>query len=880
MSLVSNQAWAGYQAWAERVGYLPSYDTKGPWLDYTGGAGTQGMVAGIQSKNTGKVYFEFNFFRQISTPETEYFFGVITDSHSTAALPGFSAESWAFCTESVGFYHDSVRTTTTDSIINGITAYGRGWFYSYSNYVHYSQYTVKVAIDFDAGKLWLGVFNGSLDSWNGDPVAGTSPTYAFAPNTALRPAIGWKFIHTGFQCTAVVQLGCSRDFARRAPPTGFSFWDTFDYQKEVLADNPVGYWMAAPHKYGETFVLNSLGYPGLFADSSLNQKYAEHYKANVYQFLTAYSGTIFPTQPPYCWYASLNSRFGKYPVSLGNTTSFTLEASVLITGAGATNGVLDSWTEGSGLACNYIQANQQASFTIASLWTGITYRGRRFKFAVSPGEVTSGSDVLNGAHHIVATWNYSTGTLRLYIDGALSGETTGVISLANGSFYIAWGAIRPNQSNGQFPGYIRDCAYYPVALSAERVAAHYAALTSTDISLSGAGASTASSTGGLSFLAELAAATSALASATGNIAKLVSMSGTARVAVSVTGAFPNMSGELEGAAQAQTTATGDLSTTAISSAAQVVASAAGNLSSLISMAVAAQSDATATGSLDVIASISSAAQVLASASAAFGQAIALSGGGAIDATAQASMGQDTGLLGSSASKVTAAGAMGIAAALEGSAAGEAGTAGNLGMAANLAGTAGAVMSANALPPSQSISLGGAATAQAAASGRLSVDAQEESGITYAVNVATGAVTTLSTFGFNRLVCAHRRLYGIRDGTLYAVGGDTDPDDTTINATIRFAPSHYGAIGRKRLETVYCYSRELAGLLVTPVYDETSSIEYITTPLNRDGMRATRAFVGRGNSWHTLGFEIRNKNGGKLDIGGLEPIISPLSRKRR
>ena len=298
------------------------------------------------------------------------------------------------------------------------------------------------------------------------------------------------------------------------------------------------------------------------------------------------------------------------------------------------------------------------------------------------------------------------------------------------------------------------------------------------------------------------------------------------------------------------------------------------------MAVAAQSNASTTGDPDVIASISSAAQVLAAASASFGNAVALAGGGAIATAAQASMSQDTGLSGSAASKATAAGATGIAAALEGSAAVDAVTTGAIGMTAALAGTAGAVMSANALSPSQSISLGGAATAQAAASGRLLVDAQKEGGITYAVNVATGAATTLSNFGFDRLVCAHRRLYGIRDGTLYAVGGDTDPDDTTINATIRFAPSHYGAIGRKRLETVYCYSRELTGLLVTPIYDETSSIEYITTPLNRDGMRATRAFVGRGNSWHTLGFEIRNKNGGKLDIGGLEPIISPLSRKRR
>ena len=74
MSSISNQVYSGYQAWAERVGYLPSYDTKGPWFNYSAFADSAGTLVAIQSRNAGKVYFEFNFTRQITTPEVEYFF--------------------------------------------------------------------------------------------------------------------------------------------------------------------------------------------------------------------------------------------------------------------------------------------------------------------------------------------------------------------------------------------------------------------------------------------------------------------------------------------------------------------------------------------------------------------------------------------------------------------------------------------------------------------------------------------------------------------------------------------------------------------------------------------------------------------------------------
>jgi hypothetical protein len=40
---------------------------------------------------------------------------------------------------------------------------------------------IRMAVDFDAGKVWFGSFNGWCGG--GDPAAGTSPTYTFTPNT-------------------------------------------------------------------------------------------------------------------------------------------------------------------------------------------------------------------------------------------------------------------------------------------------------------------------------------------------------------------------------------------------------------------------------------------------------------------------------------------------------------------------------------------------------------------------------------------------------------------------------------------------------------------------------------------------------------------------
>lgn len=475
MSLTSNKSWTGYLAWQRRVGYSVSEDTRGPWFDWTTFGLSQGTLYGTQLRNSGKLYFEFNY--RGSPTEVDYQFGLVTPNHDVNTLPGYSADSWAYVggSSELGFYHDSVKTTITDSYLN-INGSDRGYYYNFTSYFHNDGDVVKVAIDFDAGKLWFGLFNGSIDTWDGDPAAGTDPTYTFTPGTGLIPALGWKFIYAGFLCTAVVQLGASRDYARRAPPTGFTFWDTYPYQEEVLADNPVGYWIAGPHVHGEIYRLNPLGYGTLWGDSSLNQKYTEHYQSAVYNALSLSDQRIFPAQPAQSAFAEGPTYYGKYPASLSSELSFSIETSVFVTGPGATNGGSDTWLEGSCLVANHPVAWQQNSWTLGDYWLGITLRARRFKFHLAGYEVTAGADISDGPHHIVVTFDHVAQTMTLYIDAVQAGQLTSVAPSPNADSMLCWGCLRPTQTNGNFPGYFRDCAFYPSALSAARVTAHYDAL--------------------------------------------------------------------------------------------------------------------------------------------------------------------------------------------------------------------------------------------------------------------------------------------------------------------------------------------------------------------------------------------------------------------
>jgi hypothetical protein len=150
--------------------------------------------------------------------------------------------------------------------------------------------------------------------------------------------------------------------------------------------------------------------------------------------------------------------------------------------------------------------------------------------------------------------------------------------------------------------------------------------------------------------------------------------------------------------------------------------------------------------------------------------------------------------------------------------------------------------------------------------------------TYAINLTTGAVTQLLLGGFDKLVTAHGRLYGLKSGALTRLEGNVDGTVTTIPATIRFAPQTFGSNAVKRMSDVYWSTREADGITMELVADERTVWRYQTPTDTAPAYGTHKIKTGRGVSFHTAGLTVRNRNGGALDIGGVELLVSPLSRK--
>lgn len=338
-----------------------------------------------------------------------------------------------------------------------------------------------------------------------------------------------------------------------------------------------------------------------------------------------------------------------------------------------------------------------------------------------------------------------------------------------------------------------------------------------------------------------------------------------------------MSIDLAGDALAEASTSGTLYPTYLTVAAVSVASAAGNLALAIPLSAAGDASAHASGDPDVLATLGGAASALASASAAISATLRLAGGGTGEAVGSATLGLQTGLAGAASDTTVSAGLLGILTSLAGSAAALAAAVGVLDQRVAVAGAAEALASA-AGGLTQALALASSAEARVAATGGLTLTQDVTGGITYAVNVKTGAVTTFENFGFERLVYAHGRTYGLKSGVLYRIGGVEDPDATEIPVTLRFGASDLGGETLQRLDKVYVRSREREGITLTPIYDEVVGRTYYPRAGVRDGLVKHRASVGLNNRWHTLGLRLTNLNGGVIDIGGFEFLTAPLSSR--
>ena len=123
--------------------------------------------------------------------------------------------------------------------------------------------------------------------------------------------------------------------------------------------------------------------------------------------------------------------FTGFPVSLSSGASFTFLVRIEVTGAGRIGGGANTWKEGSYLlfnAMNYSSYVAPATLD-ADIWMGISLRDRRLKFGVGAYEVTSAADLANGFYMIGAELDFPNSTLRLWVNGGLSGSTTGYTCL-------------------------------------------------------------------------------------------------------------------------------------------------------------------------------------------------------------------------------------------------------------------------------------------------------------------------------------------------------------------------------------------------------------------------------------------------------------------
>jgi hypothetical protein len=155
--------------------------------------------------------------------------------------------------------------------------------------------------------------------------------------------------------------------------------------------------------------------------------------------------------------------------------------------------------------------------------------------------------------------------------------------------------------------------------------------------------------------------------------------------------------------------------------------------------------------------------------------------------------------------------------------------------------------------------------------------------TYAVNLNTGAVTQLLIGAFDKLVIAHGRLYGLQGTTLYRLEGENDGLDDedepiAIPATIRFAQQTFGVNQVKRMSDIYLSTREDDGMTLTVIADETTAWSYQTATDKAPAYGTHKVKTGRGVAFHTAGLVVQNRSGGKLDIGGIEVLVTPLSRR--
>lgn len=232
--------------------------------------------------------------------------------------------------------------------------------------------------------------------------------------------------------------------ARRGNNKGKAAAASLDWETEVTADSPVGWW-----KLDEA--------SGDLADSSGNANTLSVLNTLVYQQTALVVGSTYC-----CQFTAANNPLGRVTLAAATevnlTSDFTIECWINTTDTSATTLMLG--TTDNLLANGY----------------GIRIDNGTIKAIYDGGTVDSiGSSYNDGAtHHIVAVYDNTGSNLHLYIDGSLDNSKGSAATVTNpGGWFTVGGHY--NEATREYDGYIDEVLVYNTVLSSTRVAAHYSA---------------------------------------------------------------------------------------------------------------------------------------------------------------------------------------------------------------------------------------------------------------------------------------------------------------------------------------------------------------------------------------------------------------------
>ncbi len=147
---------------------------------------------------------------------------------------------------------------------------------------------------------------------------------------------------------------------------------------------------------------------------------------------------------------------------------------------------------------------------------------------------------------------------------------------------------------------------------------------------------------------------------------------------------------------------------------------------------------------------------------------------------------------------------------------------------------------------------------------------------YAINLATGAVTHYVDFPFDQVLRFGTRHFGVRPDGIYELTGDTD-NGSPIAATVKTFQTDFEATNYKRVPYVYLFGRFGGGVAVGAQANEGTEHSFPAPAIHGTGVQAVRAKIAQGLKGNTWSFTISNTDGASFDIERVEALITTTSK---